>query len=66
MLVEHPGLELVAACDYFGDVVAEDRLIALDALVSKVLNPFERMFGFSLLGAQTVQTLQRFPEGRFF
>ena len=46
--------------------VAEDRLIALDALVSKLLNPFERMFGFTLLGAQTVQTLQRFPEGRFF
>jgi polysaccharide export outer membrane protein len=46
--------------------VAEDRLIALDALVSKLLNPFERIFGFSLLGAQTVQTLQRFPEGRFF
>ena len=46
--------------------VAEDRLIALDALVTKLLNPFERMFGFSLLGAQTVQTLQRFPEGRFF
>jgi polysaccharide export outer membrane protein len=46
--------------------VAEDRLIAMDALVSKLLNPFERMFGFSLLGAQTIQTLQRFPEGRFF
>ena len=46
--------------------VAEDRLIAMDALISKILNPVERMFGFTLLGAQTVQTLQRFPEGRFF
>ena len=46
--------------------VAEDRFVALDALVSKLLNPVERIFGFSLLGAQTVQTLQRFPEGRFF
>ena len=46
--------------------VAEDRLIAIDALISKILNPVERMFGFTLLGAQTVQTLQRFPEGRFF
>ncbi|MCA9263420.1 MAG: polysaccharide biosynthesis/export family protein [Planctomycetales bacterium] len=45
--------------------IAEDRMVALDGLVSKVLNPFERMFGFTLLGTQTIQTTQRFPEGRF-
>jgi polysaccharide export outer membrane protein len=46
--------------------LAEDRMVALDSLISKLLNPFERMFGFTLLGAQTIQTLQRFPEGRVF
>ena len=43
--------------------LAEDRLVALDSLISKLLNPVERIFGFSLLGAQTIQTLQRFPGG---
>ena len=46
--------------------LAEDRLTALDSLISKILNPFERVFGFSLLGGQTIQTLQRFPAGRGF
>jgi len=46
--------------------VAEDRIVAMDGLISKILNPVERMFGWSLLGAQTIQSLQRFPEGRFF
>jgi polysaccharide export outer membrane protein len=46
--------------------IAEDRLIALDTMISKILNPFERMLGFTLLGSQTIQSLQRFPEGRFF
>src|SRR5690606_1994092 len=45
-------------------VIGQDRMIALDAVVQRVLNPFERMLGFSFLGAQTVQILQRFPEGR--
>ncbi len=43
--------------------IAEDRLIAMDSLVAKVTSPFERIFGFSLLGGQTIQVLQRFPEG---
>jgi hypothetical protein len=33
-------------------------------MVQKVLNPFERIFGFTFLGAQTIQIMQRFPEGR--
>lgn len=45
--------------------VAQDRLIAVNSLVTKVLNPVERMFGFTLLGAQTIQFLQRFPRGSF-
>ena len=43
--------------------VAQDHLIALDTFISKMLNPIERMFGTTLLGAQTIQTVQRFPEG---
>lgn len=43
--------------------VSQDRLIAVNSLVTKVLNPVERMFGFTLLGAQTIQFLQRFPRG---
>jgi protein involved in polysaccharide export with SLBB domain len=43
--------------------VAQDRLVALESMVIKLTSPFERLFGFSLLGAQTIQTLQRFPEG---
>ena len=43
--------------------IAEDRLIAMDSAVSKMTAPFERMFGFTLLGAQTIQVLQRFPGG---
>lgn len=46
--------------------IAEDRMIALSSWVNKVINPVERMFGFSLLGAQTIQFMQRFPKGLFF
>jgi polysaccharide export outer membrane protein len=46
--------------------IAEDRLIAFNSFTAKLLNPFERLWGFTLLGAQTVQTLQRFPEGLLF
>ncbi len=36
--------------------VAEDHLVAFDTFVSKVTAPFERLFGFSILGAQTATT----------
>jgi polysaccharide export outer membrane protein len=44
--------------------IAQDHLIAIDSWVNKLLNPIERIFGTSLLGIQTVQTAQRFPEGQ--
>jgi hypothetical protein len=28
-----------------------------------VLQPFERMVGFTLLGTQTIQQINRFPQG---
>lgn len=43
--------------------LAQDRLRALDGLISKVLNPVERVLGFTLLGVQTVQTINRLPLG---
>lgn len=43
--------------------IAENTLIAWSNLTSIFLNPIERVVGFTLLGAQTVQTLQRFPQG---
>lgn len=43
--------------------IAEDRLIALDNAIAKLTQPVERLFGVSLLGAQTIQILQRFPKG---
>ncbi|MCA9199435.1 MAG: polysaccharide biosynthesis/export family protein [Planctomycetales bacterium] len=45
--------------------IAEDRLVAANSFVSKVINPVERMLGFSLLGAQSIQYMQRFPRGSF-
>jgi polysaccharide export outer membrane protein len=46
--------------------VAEDRLLALNNTVAKIINPIERMFGFTLLSSQTIQFLQRFPRGLTF
>ena len=43
--------------------IAQDTMIALDSFITKLLNPIERMFGTTLLGVQTVQTINRFPEG---
>ena len=38
--------------------IAQDRFIALDSLIAKLLNPVERLFGFTLLAAQTVRQFQ--------
>ncbi len=46
--------------------IAEDRLLAINSLVTKVINPVERIFGFTLLSSQTIQFLQRFPRGLQF
>ena len=43
--------------------IAQDRLVAFNSAVSKLLNPFERAIGFTLLTSQTIQNLQRFPQG---
>ena len=43
--------------------IAENKMIAFDAALQKTIAPFERVFGFSLLGAQAIQTMNRFPLG---
>lgn len=43
--------------------IAEDKMLALDNVVKKLTGPFERAFGFTLLGGQTIQTMNRFPLG---
>ena len=43
--------------------ISEDRFVALDSTLEKMLRPFERLLGFSALGAQTIQQMQRFPKG---
>lgn len=45
--------------------VAEDKLVALDTWLSKVIAPAERLFGFTLLSTQTLQTINRYPAGNF-
>lgn len=43
--------------------IAEDEFRAMDAFIDKVTAPVERVFGFTLLGSQTIQNLNRFPLG---
>ncbi|HEX4131722.1 MAG TPA: polysaccharide biosynthesis/export family protein [Pirellulales bacterium] len=43
--------------------VQQDSCVALDTALGKLLSPAERIFGFTLLGASTVQTINRFPKG---
>jgi len=43
--------------------IAQDPWIAFDSIIDKVCGPFERIFGFSLLGVQSVQTINRLPYG---
>lgn len=43
--------------------VKADKMIAFDNFITKVTTPFERMFGFTLLGNGTVRSLQRGAQG---
>ncbi|MEX0977577.1 MAG: polysaccharide biosynthesis/export family protein [Pirellulales bacterium] len=43
--------------------IAEDKLIAIDSALNRMIAPFERMFGVTLLGTQAIQTINRFPQG---
>ena len=43
--------------------IAQDQWIAFNSVLDKVTAPFERIFGFALLGSSTVQQFNRFPYG---
>jgi len=43
--------------------IAQDQWIAFDSIIGKVTAPFERIFGFTLLGTSLVQQINRFPFG---
>jgi polysaccharide export outer membrane protein len=43
--------------------IAENKLIAIDATLNRILAPIERIFGTTLLGTQAIQTINRFPLG---
>jgi polysaccharide biosynthesis/export protein len=43
--------------------IAQDHMVAFDSLVGRMTAPFERIFGFTLLGSSTVQQINRFPFG---
>jgi len=43
--------------------VSEDKLVALDTTLGKIMSPLERLFGVTLLGTQTAQRLVFFGDG---
>lgn len=43
--------------------ISQDRLVAFDRMIAKMTAPGERLFGFLLLGTQTIQTINRSPLG---
>jgi len=43
--------------------IAQDQWIAFDSVVGKLTAPFERMFGFALVGSSAIQQINRFPFG---
>jgi polysaccharide export outer membrane protein len=43
--------------------IEQDHMLATEALVVKLLAPMQKVFEFTLLGADTVQTMQRYPGG---
>lgn len=38
--------------------ISEDKLVAFDSLLNKVISPFERMFGVVTLGTQSIETVK--------
>lgn len=43
--------------------IFENKWDRFDKEVDRIIAPFERMFGFTLLGVQTIQAINRFPLG---
>jgi polysaccharide export outer membrane protein len=43
--------------------IAQDQWVAFDSIVGKITAPFERIFGFALVGSSAIQQINRFPYG---
>lgn len=43
--------------------IAENKFLRVDNFITNVTSPFQRLFEFSLLGSQAIQTFNRFPRG---
>lgn len=43
--------------------IEEDKLIAIDSTLNRLVAPIERLFGVTLLGTQGIQTINRLPLG---
>ena len=43
--------------------IAQDQWVAFDSIIGKITAPFERIFGFALLGSSAIQQINRFPFG---
>ena len=43
--------------------IAEDKLTRIDSRIANLLAPVQRVMGFTLLSTQTIQTMNRFPNG---
>lgn len=43
--------------------IEEDKLVAIDSFLNRMIAPAERIFGVTLLGTQAIQTINRFPKG---
>jgi polysaccharide export outer membrane protein len=43
--------------------IEQDHWFAADSMIARMTAPFERMLNISLLGANSIQTIQRFPGG---
>jgi protein involved in polysaccharide export with SLBB domain len=43
--------------------IAQDQWVAFDSIVGKITAPFERIFGFALVGSSAIQQINRFPFG---
>ena len=45
--------------------IEEDHMLALSNRIGRIVEPFERMLGFALLGSNTLQAFRRFPQGNY-
>ena len=45
--------------------IEEDHMLALSGRLGRIIEPFERLLGFGLLGGNTIQAFNRFPRGNY-